>query len=348
MATKKPIKPYTIRQGDTLQGIAQAMVGDPAKWYEIAIYNKLTYPYIDEGGRSFGQKASGEVSFYVDVPTGSNITIPEGLIVTTAEKVSYGAVSGYTNKYVTKKSVVLSGSAISVRAEIEAIGYGEVGNVFEGEITEIVRKGAGAGLDSQVKVINSGLITGGTTGKVLTVGDMLLIPQLDDGRISNEFSLQTTYFDMLMGRDLYLGGEGTDKPNDERVELSAIYDKDLSTSESEALNGFGGMDLRAVSGVDNLIQAILHRMVTEKGELPYHPEYGSLLPKLVGKPGTQKNIRLLETEAIATCLEDPRVESVYGLTMQYAGFGAYAVEFTVKPIGINSAVRGNFIADFRR
>lgn len=39
---------YTINDGDTLQSIAQNVLNDADKWYDIAEYNKLKYPYISD------------------------------------------------------------------------------------------------------------------------------------------------------------------------------------------------------------------------------------------------------------------------------------------------------------
>lgn len=37
---------YNIKQGDTIQGIAQAYYNDMSQWQEIVSYNNLKYPYI--------------------------------------------------------------------------------------------------------------------------------------------------------------------------------------------------------------------------------------------------------------------------------------------------------------
>ena len=48
------------------------------------------------------------------------------------------------------------------------------------------------------------------------------------------------------------------------------------------------MDLGVVSGLDNLGQAVILRLLTPKGELAplAHPEYGSRLHELVGRQNT--------------------------------------------------------------
>lgn len=40
-------KKYVISQGDTIQSIVQGVLGDASKWYDIATYNGLVYPYIN-------------------------------------------------------------------------------------------------------------------------------------------------------------------------------------------------------------------------------------------------------------------------------------------------------------
>lgn len=40
-------KKYAIRQGDTIQAIAQNLLGDATQWSSLVSYNKLSYPYIN-------------------------------------------------------------------------------------------------------------------------------------------------------------------------------------------------------------------------------------------------------------------------------------------------------------
>jgi hypothetical protein len=39
---------YMVRTGDTLQSIAQRLLGDAQLWMDIADSNSLTYPYISD------------------------------------------------------------------------------------------------------------------------------------------------------------------------------------------------------------------------------------------------------------------------------------------------------------
>lgn len=110
---------------------------------------------------------------------------------------------------------------------------------------------------------------------VLNIGDKILIPTGD----STAPIAYGDWLDILCGEDLDL----------------ASFDV------------YG--DVYSRSGVANMEQAIEHRLCTEKGELKYHPEYGSNLALLVGKqlPYIEKAIEL---EIIETLYQDDRIEHV--------------------------------------
>lgn len=68
-------------------------------------------------------------------------------------------------------------------------------------------------------------------------------------------------------------------------------------------------DLEIISQEENLAQAILHRLMTERGELTElgHPDYGSRLNELLGKPNnesTRNRARALVLECLA---QEPRI-----------------------------------------
>jgi len=70
-------------------------------------------------------------------------------------------------------------------------------------------------------------------------------------------------------------------------------------------------DLANVAGIDNLRQALVNCLLTRRGELADlgHPEYGSRLYELIGRPNsaTQRNLaKLYVLEALA---QEPRVDS---------------------------------------
>jgi len=96
-------------------------------------------------------------------------------------------------------------------------------------------------------------------------------------------------------------------------------------------------DFETVSDESNLVQAIIHRLTTEEGELydVGHAGYGSRLHELVGEPNnarTRERVKNLINECLA---EEPRILKVTDITVtpnQY-DLNRLDIEITVLPIG---------------
>lgn len=104
-------------------------------------------------------------------------------------------------------------------------------------------------------------------------------------------------------------------PLDPDVEQRPVVDNwiDEFCGEDFALhNDFGNDiygDLATVVGLENLALALTHRFETERGELIYHPEYGSNLHMFVGRTEPFIN-KMIELEILETAYQDPRVEHI--------------------------------------
>lgn len=83
---------YTITEGDTLQSIAQYILNDASKWYDIASYNKLVYPYIgdysDTGVMSVGD------TIIIPISTDDNYSISSDTLSDTQKNNLAGYVLG--------------------------------------------------------------------------------------------------------------------------------------------------------------------------------------------------------------------------------------------------------------
>lgn len=79
-------------------------------------------------------------------------------------------------------------------------------------------------------------------------------------------------------------------------------------------------DLGAISGRDNLGQAVLMRLLTPVGELAAlgHPEYGSRLHELVGSQNTEAVRNLARLYILDSLRLEPRVEKVVEVTVRSA------------------------------
>jgi hypothetical protein len=71
-------------------------------------------------------------------------------------------------------------------------------------------------------------------------------------------------------------------------------------------------DLAVQTGVGNLVQSLVLRVMTEVGELAPlgHPNYGSRHHQLIGEPNTESNRNLLKLHIIACIKQEPRIDSI--------------------------------------
>ena len=89
-----------------------------------------------------------------------------------------------------------------------------------------------------------------------------------------------------------------------KTDADGFQESDLAVSRTG--------DLATVSDIDNVVQAIRHRLCTRRGELTElgHPEFGSLLESVIGEPNVEDTHRIIET-LVRDCLQhEPRIENI--------------------------------------
>lgn len=71
-------------------------------------------------------------------------------------------------------------------------------------------------------------------------------------------------------------------------------------------------DLQAPGGIDNAVQAVIHRIKTVRGELAElgHPEYGSRHHELIGQPNTVRNRNLVKLYILQALALEPKIRKV--------------------------------------
>jgi phage baseplate assembly protein W len=71
-------------------------------------------------------------------------------------------------------------------------------------------------------------------------------------------------------------------------------------------------DLVPAAGIDNITQAIIHRLKTCYGEMASlgHPDYGSRHNELIGAPNTEHNRRLVKLYILQALAKEPRIEKI--------------------------------------
>lgn len=102
-------------------------------------------------------------------------------------------------------------------------------------------------------------------------------------------------------------------------DLRAIYritdgrheDLDIDR-ETHRVSGDYLNDLLTVEGIDNAVQAVIHRIKTVKGELEElgHPEYGSRHHELIGQPNTENNRNLVKLYILQALALEARIEKI--------------------------------------
>jgi phage baseplate assembly protein W len=115
-------------------------------------------------------------------------------------------------------------------------------------------------------------------------------------------------------------------------------------SETSADLVCSGNGLEAVSGIDNLAQALTLRLLVDQGELTQlaHPRYGSRLRELVGETLDKANLELMRRYIKQTLLNDPRVAEVVQVKVEIrpATLGIVDVRAIVKAVSGESTQIG--------
>lgn len=102
-------------------------------------------------------------------------------------------------------------------------------------------------------------------------------------------------------------------------DLAALYrvtdgrheDVDLRTAGRE-LRGEHLQDLARIGGIDNAVQAVIHRIKTHKGELAPlgHAGYGSRHHELIGEPNSEHNRNLVKLYILQALADEPRIAKI--------------------------------------
>lgn len=114
-----------------------------------------------------------------------------------------------------------------------------------------------------------------------------------------------------LGQDLDLGFATDDQ--------GRVFAGPASSADLQAVRRAGvapaGSDLGVVRGRANLIQALVVRLLTERGELTGlgHPDYGSRHHQLIGEPNTEANRNLVKLYMLECLQQEPRLERVVNI-----------------------------------
>jgi phage baseplate assembly protein W len=101
----------------------------------------------------------------------------------------------------------------------------------------------------------------------------------------------------------------------------------------------GSQDAGAVAGRDNLAQALILRLLTQRGALAPlgHPEYGCRLVELIGGVNNQTTRNLARLHTLEALAAEPRVKEVLELSVTAAPGAADTLQIAFSVLPINDS-----------
>lgn len=91
-------------------------------------------------------------------------------------------------------------------------------------------------------------------------------------------------------------------------------------------------DLYWSSGLNNLEQALIHRIRTVLGALIWHPEYGTIIQNLISKPNTDVLRSIISIELLRTLSQEPRIEKINNLEVKELYIDTVIISLEIIPI----------------
>lgn len=115
--------------------------------------------------------------------------------------------------------------------------------------------------------------------------------------------------------------------------IDDFYQRDLSFKQDFVVTAAG--DLELIEGLENLKQALFHRLITQPGTLMHRPDYGVGIKSFQNALNSGANRAELFNRIREQFAQDPRIESVSGLEFKYLDQTADKLEILVrvKPVG---------------
>jgi len=133
---------------------------------------------------------------------------------------------------------------------------------------------------------------------LVTFGDTIIIPLettlADEGMKNTSQKEQDLIAKIALGQDL------------SAIDFPGYYNKYGGSNHILQLSSNNQGDLSIVSGIENVKQSIIARILTPKGSLPLHPNYGSLVAQLFGR-ATAPTAQEINNEISKCILSDSRI-----------------------------------------
>lgn len=167
--------------------------------------------------------------------------------------------------------------------------------------------------------------------RLASTGDTIIIPIESDLTDVSAKEINSRDKDVLV--ELALG-------RDLNITADEKYFNEHGTSDNIlAFSTNGSGDLDTVKGIDNMKQQLQARLLTPKGSLMLHPNYGSDLHNLFGL-NIPEQATLIEMEVLRTLTADNRVKSANLIDWKIQG-NVYSGQFSVEIKSVEESI--NFV-----
>ncbi|MEM1546352.1 MAG: GPW/gp25 family protein [Candidatus Methanomethylicia archaeon] len=97
-------------------------------------------------------------------------------------------------------------------------------------------------------------------------------------------------------------------------------------------------DLETISDEDNLAQAIIHRLMTSRGELTElgHPDYGSRLDELIGEPNNERTRNRAKTLVLECLAQESRIKEIVSVNVNTNPLDPNRIDIEIVVVPIDS------------
>lgn len=112
--------------------------------------------------------------------------------------------------------------------------------------------------------------------------------------------------------------------NNEILGVDILLDGDFQVNQTG--------DLYWIAGLNNLEQALVHRIRTILGSLIWHPEYGTIIQNLISKPNTDVLRSIITIELLRTLSEEPRIAKINNLEVKELYIDTILISLEIIPI----------------
>ena len=102
-------------------------------------------------------------------------------------------------------------------------------------------------------------------------------------------------------------------------------------------------DVVKILTTENLKQAVMSRLRTQRGELELHPDYGSRLNELIGTVPNDLTLSISKMHVREALLQEPRIETILNITPTFRDSTKQVIDIDIEVKPIKNLVDLNLV-----